>query len=149
MAKYTREDVRKALVRSLQAVVPSNVRVQWPGSPQIDVSKNKDLFLTVRLVYMDSMSPDLGTRGSTRLLGIVEVTFNFKEGNSGDLIKFNQLADTVQNSLTNTDSIVPLRTYATRQETPRRDFNIQGRGSESGWITETLVTPFWYDTEVY
>ena len=148
MQKFTREDVRKALVRSLQAVIPSNVRVQWPGSPQIDVSKNKDLFLTVRIVYMDSMSPDLGTRSSTRLLGIIEVTFNFKEGNSGDLIKFNQLADTVQSLLTNTDSIVPLRTYATRQETPRRDFNIQGRGSESGWITETLVTPFWYDTEV-
>ena len=148
MAKFTREDVRKALVRSLQAVVPSNVRVQWPGSPQIDVSKNKDLFLTVRIVYMDSMAPDLGTRGSTRLLGIIEVTFNFKEGNSADLIKFNQLADTVQNLLTNTDSIVPLRTYATRQETPRRDFNIQGRGSESGWITETLVTPFWYDTDI-
>ena len=148
MAKFTREDVRKALVKSLQPIIPTGTRVQWPGSPQIDVSKNKDLFLTVRLVYMDSMSPDLGTRGSTRLLGIIEVTFNYKEGNSGDLVKFNQLADTVQNSLTNTDSIVPLRTYATRQETPRRDFNIQGLGSESGWITETLVTPFWYDTEV-
>ena len=97
---------------------------------------------------MDGMSPDLGTRGSTRLLGIIEVTFNYKEGNPGDHVKFNGLADEVQKLLTNTDSIVPLRTYATRQETPRRDFNIQGRGSESGWITETLVTPFWYDTEI-
>ena len=48
----------------------------------------------------------------------------------------------------NTDKLKPLRTYATRQETARRDFNIQVRGSESGWITETLVTPFWYDTEI-
>lgn len=141
MAKYTREDVRKALVKSLQAVIPTGVRVQWPGSPQIDVSKNKDLFLTVRIVYMDSMSPDLGTRSNTRLLGIIEVTFNYKEGNFGDLPKCNELADKVQNLLSNTDSIVPLRTYATRQETSRR-------GSESGWITETLVTPFWYDTQI-
>lgn len=148
MAKYTREEVRKALVKTLQAVIPADVRVQWPGSPQIDVSKNKNLFLTVRLVYMDGMSPNLGTRDSTRLIGIIEVTFNYKEGNSRDHIKFNELADEVQKLLTNTDSIVPLRTYATRQETPRRDFNIQMRGSESGWITETLVTPFWYDTEI-
>lgn len=148
MAKFTREDVRKALVKSLQAVIPTDVRVQWPGSPQIDVSKNKDLFLTVRIVYMDGMSPDLGTRDSTRLIGIIEVTFNYKEGNSRDHIKFNELADVVQSLLSNTDSIVPLRTYATKQETPRRDFNIQMRGSESGWITETLVTPFWYDTEI-
>lgn len=142
MAKYTREDVRKALVESLQATIPTDVRVQWPGLPQVDVSMNKDLFLTVRIVYMDSMSPDLGTRSSTRLLGIIEVTFNYKEGNFGDLPKCNELADKVQNLLSNTDSIVPLRTYATRQETLRR-------GSESGWITETLVTPFWYDTEIY
>jgi hypothetical protein len=141
MQKFTREDVRKALVKSLQTVIPSNVRVQWPGSPQIDVSKDKNLFMTVRLVYMDSMSTDLGTRSNTRLMGIIEVTFNFKEGSGQDTIKFNNLADSVQNLLSNTDSIVPLRTYSTRQETTRRV-------SESSWITESLVTPFWYDTEI-
>jgi hypothetical protein len=148
MQKFTREDVRKALVKSLQTVIPSNVRVQWPGSPQIDVSKDKNLFMTVRLVYMDSMSTDLGTRSNTRLMGIIEVTFNFKEGSGQDTIKFNNLADSVQNLLSNTDSIVPLRTYSTRQETARRGVNPQDRGSELGWVIESLVTPFWYDTEI-
>ena len=148
MQKFTREDVRKAIVKSLQTVIPSNVRVQWPGSPQVDVSKDKSLFMTVRLVYMDSMSTDLGTRDNTRLMGIIEVTFNFKEGSGQDTVRFNNLADSVQNLLSNTDSIVPLRTYSTRQETARRDANIQDRGSDSGWITESLVTPFWYDTAI-
>ena len=79
----------------------------------------------------------------------IDITFNFKEGNAADYKTFNSLADTIQSLVSNTDRLKPLRTYATRQETARRDFNIQVRGSESGWITETLVTPFWYDTEIY
>jgi len=148
MPKITREDVRKAIVNKLKTIIPSNVRVQWPGTAQIDVSKNKGLFLTVRLVYMDGMATDLGDSANNRLMGILEITFNFKEGNAADYITFNNLADTIQSFVSNTDRLKPLRTYTTRQETARRDFNIQVRGSESGWITETLVTPFWYDTEI-
>lgn len=148
MPKITREDVRKAVVSKLSTIIPSNVRVQWPGTAQIDVSKNKDLFLTVRLVYMDGMATDLGDSANNRLMGVLEITFNFKEGNAADYITFNNLADTIQSFVSNTDRLKPLRTYTTRQETARRDFNIQVRGSESGWITETLVTPFWYDTEI-
>jgi len=148
MPKITREEVRKAVVSKLSTIIPSNVRVQWPGTAQIDVSKNKGLFLTVRLVYMDGMATDLGDSANNRLMGILEITFNFKEGNAADYITFNNLADTIQSFVSNTDRLKPLRTYTTRQETARRDFNIQVRGSESGWITETLVTPFWYDTEI-
>ena len=148
MPKVTREDARKAVVSKLKTVIPSNVRVQWPGTAQIDVSTNKNLFLTVRLVYMDGTATDLGSSANNRLIGILEITFNFKEGNAADYKIFNNLADTIQKLVSNTDELKPLRTYATRQETARRDFNIQVRGSESGWITETLVTPFWYDTEV-
>ena len=148
MPKVTREDARKVVVNKLNTVIPSNTRVQWPGTAQIDVSKNKDLFLTVRLVYMDGSATDLGDSANNRLIGILDITFNFKEGNLADFKKFNELADTIQSLVSNTDRLKPLRTYATRQETERRDFNIQVRGSESGWITETLVTPFWYDTEI-
>ena len=148
MPKITREDVRKAIVNKLKTIIPSNVRVQWPGTAQIDVSKNKGLFLTVRLVYMDGMATDLGDSANNRLMGILEITFNFKEGNAADYKTFNNLAETIQSFVSNTDRLKPLRTYTTRQETARRDFNIQVRGSESGWITETLVTPFWYDTEI-
>jgi len=148
MPKITREDVRKAIVSKLSTIIPSNVRVQWPGTAQIDVSKNKGLFLTVRLVYMDGMATDLGDSANNRLMGILEITFNFKEGNAADYKTFNNLAETIQSFVSNTDRLKPLRTYTTRQETARRDFNIQVRGSESGWITETLVTPFWYDTEI-
>ena len=148
MPKVTREDARKAVISKLNTIIPSNVRVQWPGTAQIDVSTNKSLFLTVRLVYMDGSATDLGDSANNRLIGILEITFNFKEGNAADYKTFNSLADTIQALVSNTDKLKPLRTYATRQETARRDFNIQVRGSESGWITETLVTPFWYDTEV-
>ena len=148
MPKVTREDARKVVVSKLNTVIPSNVRVQWPGTAQIDVSTNKNLFLTVRLVYMDGTATDLGDSANNRLIGILEITFNFKEGNLADFKKFNELADTIQSLVSNTDKLKPLRTYTTRQETARRDFNIQVRGSESGWITETLVTPFWYDTEI-
>lgn len=148
MPKITREDVRKAVVSKLNTVIPSNVRVQWPGTAQIDVSTNKNLFMTVRLVYMDGMATDLGSSANNRLIGILEITFNFKEGNAADYKTSNSLADTIQSLVSNTDELNPLRTYATRQETARRDFNIRVRGSESGWITETLVTPFWYDIEI-
>lgn len=148
MPKVTREDARKVVVSKLNTVIPSNVRVQWPGTAQIDVSTNKNLFLTVRLVYMDGSATELGDSANNRLIGILEITFNYKEGNAADYKTFNSLADTIQSLVSNTDRLKPLRTYATRQETPRRDFNIQVRGSESGWITETLVTPFWYDTEI-
>ena len=88
MPKVTREDARKAVVSKLNTVIPSNVRVQWPGTAQIDVSKNKDMFLTVRLVYMDGTATDLGDSANNRLIGILEITFNFKEGNPADYKTF-------------------------------------------------------------
>lgn len=148
MPKVTREDARKAVVSKLNTVIPSSVRVQWPGTAQIDVSKNKDMFLTVRLVYMDGTATDLGDSANNRLIGILEITFNYKEGNAADYKAFNSLADTVQSLVSNTDRLKPLRTYATRQETPRRDFNIPGARQRIWLDYRTLVTPFWYDTEI-
>lgn len=136
----TRSKAREKVVAHLNATLSTHpYRVRYPGQPKVNIADNKAMYLEVRLVYMDGWSTGIGPNTDMRLLGIIEVTFNFKEGNPADQLASETMMDIVQRLVHSTDVMTPVRTYGTRQETQRE-------GPESGWVTETLVTPFWYDT---
>lgn len=138
--RVKRSKARELVVSHVKAVLAGeNVRLRCPGEGPISIAQDKSMYLELRLVYMDGWSTGLGKNSDMRLMGMIEVKFCLKEGNSADYLKSERLMDTVQSAIHSTDAMAPVRTYGTRQETQRL-------GPAEGWVVETLVTPFWYDT---
>lgn len=122
-----------------QTLAGETVRVRYPGQGQVDIAIDKSMFIELRLVYMDGWSTGLGPNADMRRLGMIEMAFNIKEASSEDYLNMERLMDKLQRAVHSTDVMFPVRTYGTKPESPRQ-------GPKEGWVIETLVTPFWYDT---
>ena len=138
----TREEIRKTIARVLtpQLIGLDISRIRYPGMLPIDVSVDKSLYVNIDIIYIDGWTSELGSK-ITRKSGTIVFEVNYKQGNIEDIKLTNRILDTVEPSLSNTDSLMPLRTLASKQVSSTR-------GAEEGFMREALVTPFWYDSSI-
>lgn len=140
--RVEREDVRKAIVRLISTTMSARnikLRTTYPGQEQVDVSLMKEAYLDIRILYLDGWATGLGNDAPLRRVGTIVVDANYKSGNAKDLQAVNAALDALDSVLAKTDEMYPVRTGAS-------EFVSSKRGMTAGWVMESLVVPFWYDS---
>lgn len=134
----TRELARTALVTAVE-----NLKTTWVTYPLVieydnRISVNRatqtNPFLCVSIKYMGGEQIALGPNGGHRLMGIIELEANVKQGQGSKLA--NDLLQHFYPTLHKTDAFPPLRTYAAR---------FSSKPPKEGWDKEVALIPFWFD----
>ena len=134
----TREQARVALVNAVEALKATwtayPLTVEYDNRMAVNRATQTNPFLCVKLRYMGGEQIALGENGGHRLMGIIELEANVKEGQGSKLA--NDLLQHFYPSLHKTDAHSPLRTYAAR---------FSSKPPTKGWDNEVALIPFWFD----
>lgn len=137
----TREMARQAIttrIQSLKATFsPYAVAVEYDNMNTVNRATQSNPFLGVTLVYIDGMQINLGPDSQHRPMGTLVLEAFDKEG--AGTARMNALLDHFYRGVQMTDSMAPVRTHAARFASKRTP--------EQGWIAQSALIPFWYDSE--
>ena len=130
----TREQVRQAITTRVELLKNSFTAhalvIQYDNANPVNKAVQSLPYLGITIVYMDGKQIGLGPTSEHRPMGTIVVA-----GTS----RMNNLLEHFYRGLHKTDSIVPVRTYAARFASKRVPVY--------GWIAQSALIPFWYDTE--
>ena len=134
----TREDARVALVTAVEALKTTwsaySLIVEYDNRILVNRSTQSNPFLCVNMKYMGGEQLALGENGGHRLMGVIELEANVKQGQGSKLA--NDLLQHFYPTLHMTDAFPPIRTYAAR---------FSSKPAKEGWENEVALIPFWFD----
>lgn len=136
---FTREDARKAIVAHIQAhlaTLPVQPVVQWDNMKAADLSKLRDPYLQINIIYIDAPQINLGQRPEHRVMGQIVLAVAYPEGSG--TAKANELLDPLYRHVHMSDAMFPVRTNAAR---------FSSRPAFQAWAAQAALVPFWYDTQ--
>lgn len=137
----TREQARQAVTTKVEALKASftdyTVIVEYDNREAVNRATQSKPFLAVTLVYIDGYQINLGPSSQHRPIGTIVVEAWDKEG--AGTARVNKLLDHFYRGMQMTDSMAPVRTFAARFASKRVPVQ--------GWIAQSALIPFWYDTE--
>jgi len=134
----TREDARVAVVTAVEALkatwAPYPLLVEYDNRIAVNRATQSNPFLCVRIKYMGGEQLALGQNGGHRLMGMIELEANVKQGQGSK--QANDLLQHFYPTLHQTDAFPPVRTYAAR---------FTSKPPKEGWDNEVALIPFWFD----
>lgn len=137
----TREDVRKAITARVELLRASFITyqlvVEYDNQNAVNKAMQSLPYLAITIVYTDGKQVGLGPASEHRPMGTLVVEAWDKDG--AGTARMNNLLEHFYRGLHNTDTIVPVRMYAARFASKRVPVY--------GWIAQSALIPFWYDTE--
>lgn len=140
MSVVTAENARQAITTKVEALratwVDYPLVVEYSNGKSVNLSEQKDPYLSVTIVYSDGYQVGLGPTSDYRSLGTLVLEACDKEGFG--TARMNKLLDHFYRSMHKTDSMFPVRTYAAR---------FVSVPPKLGWAKQAAAIPFWYDSE--
>lgn len=134
----TREQAREAIVTKIKALAGTwstyTLVVDYDNRNTVNYGTQVNPFLCVEVLFIDGYQANLGPNSSQRILGSLILTARVKAGSG--IKQANDLLEHFYPSLHMSDSMNPVRTYASRF--------IRAK-PEKAWAGESVVIPFWYD----
>jgi len=137
--KVTREDVRQKIVlkleqlKSLWTAFP--LAIEYDNLAKVNLATQSEPYICFNIVYQDGNQIGLGYKSGFRVMGTLVLEVKVKEG-SGNA-KANLLLDHFVSPIHMTDSLVPLRTMASKYAS---------KSAVNGWTTQAALIPFSYDS---
>jgi len=139
MPIVTREQVRVALATKINSTLALwadyPLEVEYDNKMTVNRATQSNPFLCVSMVYMDGEQIALGENGGNRVMGVIVLEANVKEGSG--TAQANTLLDFFYPVVHKTDSMPPLRTQAAK---------FSSKPAKDGWVAQAALIPFWYDS---